>query len=209
MSVIPTCSVLRGTAFQYVRWQLALAKFRPGTGTSRVFSAKASGIPAAPPLQHLVHSDDMRQASDWVSKFQRSGILKEHVEITFSRSSGPGGQNVNKVNTKATLRVPLDTPWIPLWARDELKKSPHYAPSSQSIVMTSTATRSQAQNVDDVLSKLHDLVMRTASGLIVNEPSEEQKKRVKNLERVDKARRRQEKDRRSDTKKARSKKWDD
>ncbi|MDR1389990.1 MAG: aminoacyl-tRNA hydrolase [Treponema sp.] len=26
---------------------------------------------------------------------------------SFSRSSGPGGQNVNKLNTKVTLRVPL------------------------------------------------------------------------------------------------------
>lgn len=57
--------------------------------------------------------------------------------------------------------------------------------------------------------QLHDIVSRTASKLIVNEPSEEQKKRVQSLERVEKVRRRQEKDRRSDTKKARSKKWDD
>lgn len=26
----------------------------------------------------------------------------------FSRSGGPGGQNVNKVNTRATLRLPVD-----------------------------------------------------------------------------------------------------
>ncbi|MDR1248447.1 MAG: aminoacyl-tRNA hydrolase [Treponema sp.] len=29
------------------------------------------------------------------------------VRASFSRSGGPGGQNVNKVNTKATLRVSL------------------------------------------------------------------------------------------------------
>lgn len=30
-------------------------------------------------------------------------IPEEEVEITASRSSGPGGQNVNKVNTRVTL----------------------------------------------------------------------------------------------------------
>lgn len=32
------------------------------------------------------------------------GLKVEDLEETFSRSSGPGGQNVNKVNTAATIR---------------------------------------------------------------------------------------------------------
>ena len=40
----------------------------------------------------LFLSDALRAAADW----------------TFARSSGPGGQNVNKVNSKALLSVPLD-----------------------------------------------------------------------------------------------------
>jgi ribosome-associated protein len=39
-------------------------------------------------------------------------LLRESIfnasKISFSRSGGPGGQNVNKVNTKVTLRLPLD-----------------------------------------------------------------------------------------------------
>jgi ribosome-associated protein len=33
--------------------------------------------------------------------------LRASVELAFSRSSGPGGQNVNKVNTKVEARIRL------------------------------------------------------------------------------------------------------
>ncbi len=34
----------------------------------------------------------------------RIQIPTTEFDVTFSRSGGPGGQNVNKVNTKVTLR---------------------------------------------------------------------------------------------------------
>ena len=44
-------------------------------------------------------------------------IPMDKVEFSFARSSGPGGQNVNKLNTKAELRFKVETAsWIkPEW----------------------------------------------------------------------------------------------
>jgi protein subunit release factor A len=37
-----------------------------------------------------------KEATEWQQAFNQGQIPKEHVSIAFSRSSGPGGQNVNK-----------------------------------------------------------------------------------------------------------------
>lgn len=166
-------------------------------------SLRATSLPAPPPLSVLTTPKDITAARDWLKSFGGCFIPRAAVDITFARSSGPGGQNVNKVNTKATLRCSLESSWIPLWAHDGLQKTPYFVRSTRSILLTSTVHRSQAQNIDDCLSKLHTLIISASSRPIHNEPSEEQRKRVKALERKADAQRRIEKDKRSQTKKHR------
>lgn len=175
----------------------------------RNYTQPAKSLPIAPRISVLNTPEDISVARSWISSFKTQSIPKALVELSFSRSSGPGGQHVNKVNTKATLRCPVDSPWIPAWAHPILKENPHYVSSTNSILIQSTVYRSQAQNVKDCLSKLHEIVLSASSVSIKNEPSEEQKKRVAAFERADKARRKQEKSHRSDIKKGRSKGgWD-
>jgi len=114
----------------------------------------ASALPTPPPLSNLTTWKDAAAARDWLIRFKGCPLPRAAVDIAFSRSSGPGGQNVNKVNTKATVRCALDSPWIPSWAHDALQQSPYFVKSTRSILMTSTLHRSQAQNVDDCLSKV-------------------------------------------------------
>ena len=162
---------------------------------------------AAPEETRLIHS--------WVERFKSvspASDLREAkgISLSFSRSSGPGGQNVNKVNTKATIRCALDAPWIPMWAKPALVKDPHFASSSNSILVTSTQTRSQAQNIDDCLGKLHKIILEGATAGLVNPTSEETKNRVQELMKLAKTRRKLEKDRRSSIKRDRksSGNWD-
>lgn len=45
----------------------------------------------------------------------------EKLKITYSRSSGPGGQNGDKVDTKVDLRFHVQTAdWIPQVVRDKM-----------------------------------------------------------------------------------------
>ncbi|KAF9046860.1 hypothetical protein BDZ89DRAFT_1099326 [Hymenopellis radicata] len=161
-------------------------------------------LPIPPELEILATPLNNTEARSWIASFRHKTIPKVLVDMSFSRSSGPGGQNVNKVNTKATLRCELDADWIPLWAKPTLKKSSFYVSSSKSLMITSTVYRSQSQNVDDCLQKLHNLVLTAASDSVRNETSEETKRRVVAHEKAAKERRMKEKMYRSATKQSRS-----
>lgn len=83
-------------------------------------------------------------------------IPRDRVRVRFARSGGPGGQNVNKVETKAEIRFVLaKADWIPETARSRLAaRHRHRVNAEGEFVVTSTRTRSQAQNLEDCFEKL-------------------------------------------------------
>lgn len=92
-------------------------------------------------------------------------IPLEEFEFTYSRSSGPGGQNVNKVNTKATLRWPAATsPSLPEAVKDRfLRKFASRLTLSGELLLTSQRFRDQSRNVDDCLEKLKEMILSAAT----------------------------------------------
>lgn len=102
-------------------------------------------------------------------------VHEQILRFSFARSGGPGGQNVNKLETKAELRVEVEE--LPISGRakgrlrdlggdrvlgvetfiDELGKTRH---RGGELLIVSQEHRSQSQNKGECLQKLRDLLVR-------------------------------------------------
>jgi ribosome-associated protein len=91
-------------------------------------------------------------------------IPTAELQFTFVRSSGPGGQNVNKLNTKALLRWRVrDSSSLPGDVRHRfLARYARRLTAAGEIIISSERHRSQAQNQRDCLEKLRALIMAVA-----------------------------------------------
>ncbi|MBS1962687.1 MAG: aminoacyl-tRNA hydrolase [Bdellovibrionales bacterium] len=78
------------------------------------------------------------------------------LDFSFVRSSGPGGQNVNKVNSKAVLRWNVAGTWCfsPEDHHRVLAKLGARLTAEGDLLVTSDRFRDQKQNKDDCVEKL-------------------------------------------------------
>ena len=98
-------------------------------------------------------------------------VVNDHLQIplseltfTFSRSGGPGGQNVNKVASKATLRWDVaGSPSLPPAVRQRFEQ--RYASRltvEGELLITSQRYRDQGRNIADCLEKLRTMLAEVA-----------------------------------------------
>ncbi|XP_070783629.1 large ribosomal subunit protein mL62 [Enoplosus armatus] len=100
-------------------------------------------------------------------------IPVERLTVSYSRSSGPGGQHVNKVSTKAEVRFHVKTAdWIPEDVRKKIfEKHKNRINKAGELIVTSELSRSQQRNLSDCIQKISAIISDASE--MPHEPTEE------------------------------------
>ncbi|KAL2297709.1 hypothetical protein Nmel_016271 [Mimus melanotis] len=87
-------------------------------------------------------------------------IPMDRLTVSYSRSSGPGGQNVNKVNSKAEIRFHLaSADWIPEAVRQKMAlMHTNKINRAGELIVTSEESRYQMRNLAICLEKIRTMV---------------------------------------------------
>jgi len=87
-------------------------------------------------------------------------IPASELSLSYARAGGPGGQNVNKVASKATVRFALrDSPSIPEPAKQRaLVRLASRLTHDGEVIVSSAATRDQGRNRAAALARLAELL---------------------------------------------------
>ena len=102
------------------------------------------------------------------SKYDRSEITKDaeveipynKLDITCQTSSGPGGQNVNKVATKVEIRINLnECDWIPEIVKERMKiQYKNRINNNNEFILVCDTHRTQYDNRNEANKRLKELI---------------------------------------------------
>lgn len=90
----------------------------------------------------------------------RLSIPKTELQLSFAKSGGPGGQHVNKVNSKVFLRWNFTlSSSIEEWMIKRIEdRCGTYTTEQGELLLSSTQHRKQSMNIDECVEKLTSLL---------------------------------------------------
>ncbi|KAH0529518.1 hypothetical protein TsFJ059_004253 [Trichoderma semiorbis] len=126
--------------------------------------------------------DALAEARVWYNSFDASQLPKGNT--TYARSSGPGGQHVNKTETKAVTVYPVKDllAVLPKYLHSAVRSSKYYTAGNDSLTFAAQTHRSKSANLDENKRKLIDEVMGIYRDLTPAETSSEKKKKHQEIE---------------------------
>lgn len=106
---------------------------------------------------------------------EKISIRLTEFKFSYARSPGPGGQNVNKVNSKVILKWSVEkTKALPEAVKQRfVTKYANRISQDGLLVLSSHRFRDQGRNVADCLAKLRELIL-----VVVPEPKKRKKRKI-------------------------------
>ena len=98
--------------------------------------------------------------------------IKPELTFSASRSSGPGGQNVNKVNSRITLSWKVQESVLPAKVKAVILTKLHARITADGeLQITAQESRSQLQNKEATIQKLQELLSKAFTPRKVRKPT--------------------------------------
>ncbi|KIH89048.1 peptidyl-tRNA hydrolase ICT1 [Sporothrix brasiliensis 5110] len=128
--------------------------------------------------------DDLQAARQWRQALTQDALPQGNT--TFSRSSGPGGQHVNKTETKATTVWPIYElqSFLPTLLRDRLRTSRYYTKATDSLTIQAQTQRSRTANAGANREKLFDELVALYEATVPGETQPETATKYKAIEKA-------------------------
>ncbi len=103
-------------------------------------------------------------------------VIKPELTFSASRSSGPGGQNVNKVNSRITLSWKVHESTLAPEVKEIILKKLHSRITAEGeLQITVQESRSQLQNKEATIQKLHELLSKAFTPRKARKPTKPSK----------------------------------